>query len=140
MISPKPSVRAVRHELARPRGLGQLFAFGVVGTSGYIVNLAVYTAALALGADYRVSALAAFLLAVANNYTWNRAWTFGARAGAMAPQAGRFLTVSVAGLAVSLGFLTLLVAFGLGKVPAQAASIVLATPISFLGNKVWSFR
>jgi putative flippase GtrA len=35
--------------------------------------------------------------------------------------------------------LTLLVHAGLGEVQAQGAAIVLVTPLSFLGNKLWSF-
>jgi putative flippase GtrA len=29
---------------------------------------------------------------------------------------------------------------GMAKVPAQAIAIAAATPLNFLGNKLWSFR
>ena len=29
---------------------------------------------------------------------------------------------------------------GMAELPAQAISIVAATPLNFLGNKMWSFR
>jgi putative flippase GtrA len=35
--------------------------------------------------------------------------------------------------------LRVLVAFGVGKVVAQAIAIVLVTPLNFIGNKLWSF-
>ena len=42
---------------------------------------------------------------------------------------------------ISLLLLTVLVeAGGLSKVPAQAIAVAAATPLSFLGNKLWSFR
>ena len=55
-------------------------------------------------------------------------------------QGARFLAVSLAALGANLAILALLVAVGLPKVPAQAVAIVLVTPLSFLGNKLWSFR
>ena len=30
--------------------------------------------------------------------------------------------------------------FGVAEVPAQAVAIAAATPLNFLGNKLWSFR
>jgi putative flippase GtrA len=33
-----------------------------------------------------------------------------------------------------------LVAFGVGKIVAQAIAIVLVTPVNFVGNKLWTFR
>ncbi len=53
---------------------------------------------------------------------------------------GALLVVSLAALGANLALLALLVAVGLSKVPAQALAIVLVTPLSFLGNKLWSFR
>ena len=131
----------VRLGLRKPAAWLQLVRFALVGASGYVVNLAVFTALVAgFGADYRLGATAAFVVAVANNFVWNRRWTFAARAGRRRRQATRFLAVSVAAFLVGLGLLHAFVAgAGLGEVPAQALSIVLATPLSFLGNKLWSF-
>ena len=51
-----------------------------------------------------------------------------------------FLVVSLAALAANLGVLAALVELGVPEVPAQAIAIVVVTPLSFLGNKLWSFR
>jgi dolichol-phosphate mannosyltransferase len=120
----------------------QFVRFGVVGASGYVVNLAVFALSVhALSIDYRVSAVLAFLVSVANNFWWNRHWTFGARAGHAGFQAARFLLVSVGAFLFSYAVLLALVELGdLPKVPAQACAIVAATPLSFLGQKLWSFR
>jgi dolichol-phosphate mannosyltransferase len=128
--------------LRHPANWLQLVRFGLVGLTGYVVNLAVF-AALVHGAqvDYRVAATGAFLVAVANNFLWNRGWTFRAREGHAGFQAARFLVVSVAAFLVNLVLLHLLVEVaGLAAVPAQALAIAAATPLNFLGNKLWSFR
>ena len=127
--------------LRRPANWVQLAKFGLVGGSGYVVNLAVYSA-LVLGFDvhYLVAAICSFLVAVTNNYTWNRLWTFRNQRGHLVYQGFRFLLVSTIALAGNLVFLQALVALGLGKVAAQAVAIVLVTPWNFAANKLWSFR
>jgi putative flippase GtrA len=117
-----------------------LVKYCVVGASGYVVNLAVYSA-LVRGASvhYLAAALCSFLVAVTNNYTWNRLWTFRAQRGHVGLQGIRFLLVSVAALAANLACLQLLTDLDLDKVVSQALAIVIVTPIGFLGNKLWSF-
>src|ERR671924_964712 len=119
----------------------QLVKFCIVGASGYVVNLLVYTALLD-GADlhYRLAATGSFLVAVSNNYLWNRLWTFRHRRGHFAYQGLRFFVVSVIVYAGNLVILTVLVHVGLGKIVSQAIAIVLVTPFNFVGNKLWSFR
>jgi dolichol-phosphate mannosyltransferase len=117
----------------------QLVKFCAVGVSGYVVNLAVYTVLLSLGVHYISAAVASFVVAVTNNYVWNRLWTFRDQRGHVAYQGARFLIVSTLALLANLVVLYALVAAGLGKVPAQAIAIVLVTPVNFVGNKLWSF-
>lgn len=119
----------------------QLLRFSIVGASGYVVNLAVFWVALhPLGTDHRVAATAAFLVAVTNNFILNRHWTFRAGDGRAVFQAPRFLTVSVTAFLLALVVLEALVAAGLPGLAAQAIAIVCATPVNFLGNRLWSFR
>jgi putative flippase GtrA len=126
--------------LRRPANWVQLAKFSTVGASGYVVNLVVYTALIEAGLHYNLAALCSFLVAVTNNYTWNRLWTFRGQRGHVAYQGFRFLVVAVAALAVNELLLTGFVAAGLGKVVAQAIAVVLVMPINFVGNKLWSFR
>ena len=142
-----PALRA-SSALARTRGaLGrrhnwlQLLRFCAVGASGYVVNLAVYLLLLrGLDAHYLLAATGSFLVAVTNNYAWNRLWTFRGQRGHVAYQGMRFFVVSTAALAANLLILHVLVnQAGLGKVLAQAIAIVLVTPLNFVGNKLWSF-
>ena len=118
----------------------QLVKFCVVGASGYFVNLAVYTLLLDVGGMHYISAaMGSFLVAVTNNYSWNRIWTFRAERGGVAYQGMRFLIVSTMALLANLAVLHVLVTLGLGEVVAQAIAIVLVTPVNFVGNKLWSF-
>ncbi len=120
----------------------QLMRFSLVGAGGYVVNLAVFALVVHGGGGHRAAAVAAFLVAVTNNFLWNRRWTFvGARDGHAGFQAARFLVVSVAAFLFSLGILELLVVeANVAELTAQAVAIVSATPLSFLGNRLWSFR
>jgi dolichol-phosphate mannosyltransferase len=127
--------------LRRPHNWVQLAKFCAVGGSGYVVNLTVYTLLLkGAGLHYLAAAVGSFLVAVTSNYTWNRLWTFRGQRGHVAYQGMRFLVVSVVALTANLVFLKTLVALGVGKILAQAISVVLVTPWNFVGNKLWSFR
>jgi dolichol-phosphate mannosyltransferase len=137
----RPHLRLL-HGMRRPANWLQLVRFGVVGGVGFVVNIAVYALCVhTFGVDYRVAAVIAWIVAVANNFVFNRHWTFDARDGRARFQAWRFLVVSLIAFGFSLLLLTLFVeGFGIPKVPAQALAVVAATPLNFLGNKLWSFR
>lgn len=127
--------------LRRPQNWTQLLKFCAVGVSGYVVNLGVYTLLVrGLDVHYMPAAVCSFVVAVANNYAWNRAWTFRGERGHFYYQGLRFFIVSWCALAANLLALRGLVALGLDEVAAQAIAIVLVTPVNFLGNKLWSFR
>jgi putative flippase GtrA len=126
--------------LRRPHNWVQLAKFCTVGAAGYVVNLAVYTWLVREGLHYNLAAAISFLVAVTNNYTWNRLWTFRGQRGHVGYQGLRFFIVSLLALAANELLLTLFVAGGAGKVVAQAIAVVLVTPINFVGNKLWSFR
>jgi dolichol-phosphate mannosyltransferase len=132
----------VRAGLRKPANWFELVRFATVGASGYVVNLAVFAALVhAAGVDYRVAATGAFLVALTNNFAWNRIWTFRARDGHAGFQAARFFVVSAAAFAFNLVVLYALVeGASAPEVPAQALAIAAATPLNFLGNKLWSFR
>jgi putative flippase GtrA len=137
----QPHMRLL-HGLRKPANWLQLVRFGVVGGLGFVVNLAVYTLCVhAIGIDYHLAAIAAWMVAVVNNFVINRHWTFDAGDGRVHFQAVRFVVVSLVALGVSLLILMLLVeAAGVAKVPAQALAVAASMPLNFVGNKLWSFR
>jgi dolichol-phosphate mannosyltransferase len=120
----------------------QFVRFGLVGASGYVINLVLYAVCVhALDIDYRISATIAFVAALTNNFWWNRHWTFRASGGPVAFQAARFVIVSLAAFGFGLLLLeALVVGAGMAKVPAQAIAVLVAMPVNFLGNRLWTFR
>jgi putative flippase GtrA len=131
----------VRAGLRKPHNWVQLVKFCAVGASGYVVNLCVFALCVeGLGAHHLVGATVAFVVAVLNNFWWNRHWTFRARSGRAGFQAARFFTVSVVAFLFAASVLELLVSVAeMPELPAQAISIIVATPLNFIGNKMWSF-
>lgn len=130
----------VRRGLRKPHNWVQLVKFCLVGGSGYVVNLSVFALAVeVVGLHHLIAATLAFVVAVTNNFWWNRHWTFAARDGHPGFQAARFFTVSVSAFLFAAAVLQALVSAGAQEVPAQAVSIVAATPLNFMGNKMWSF-
>jgi putative flippase GtrA len=131
----------VRAGLRRPHNWLQLIKFCAVGGSGYVVNLCVFALCVELlGLHHLVAATAAFVVAVTNNFWWNRHWTFRARHGSAGFQAARFFAVSIGAFLLAATILELLVSVaGISELPAQAISIALVTPVNFVGNKMWSF-
>ncbi len=128
--------------MRKPANWLQLVRFGLVGGVGFVVNVAVYALFVhGVGVEYRIASVAAWFVAVVNNFVLNRHWTFDARGGRARAQAIRFLLVSLVAEVVSLLLLTLFVeAAHLAKVPAQALAVAASMPFNFLGNKLWTFR
>ena len=137
-------LRRIHLGTRRPGNWLQLFHFAVVGGSGYVVNLIVFSLLTSgAGLNHLLAAVGAFAVAVTNNFLLNRHWTFRRQGSAEAHagfQAARFLTVSTVGLGVNLAVLAALVdGAGMGELPGQAIAVALATPVNFVGNKLWTF-
>lgn len=135
-------LRRITTGLRRSHNWVQLVRFAAVGGTGYVVNLATFAILVhPLQVNYMLAAVFAFCVAVTNNFLFNRHWTFRAGDGHAIYQAPRFFVVSAIALLFNLAVLKLLVAgFGAPKVLAQAIAIICATPLNFIGNKLWTFH
>jgi dolichol-phosphate mannosyltransferase len=147
VATPPPPAAAPRaHErmregISQPHNWIQLMKFGVVGASGYVINLIAFKIFNDnLGVYYLFASVIAFCFAVTNNFLWNRYWTFKASDGHAGFQAARFLVVSLVALAFNLVLLKILVEAGMSEFNAQAIAVICSTPLNFIGNKLWSFR
>jgi putative flippase GtrA len=120
----------------------QLLRFAAVGASGYLVNLAVFAACVHLfSIDYRVSSAIAFVVSVVNNFWFNRHWTFSAKEAHPMHQGLKFFAVSLVAYGFTYVVLVALVdGTGMMKVLAQAIAVAAAMPLSFIGQKLWSFK
>lgn len=120
----------------------ELLKFGLVGGSGYLINLAVFAVLTGGGLrlQHTLAAVGAFCVAVTNNFLLNRHWTFAAGDGHAGFQAVRFLVISLGALLINLVALELLVSSaGLDLLAAQAIAVAVAMPFSFIANKLWTF-
>jgi putative flippase GtrA len=137
---PAPLAR-IRRGVRHGHNWAQLVRFGAVGASGYVVNLTVFALCVhQFSLDHRLAAVAAFVVAVFNNFLWNRHWTFGASEGAAGRQALRFAVLSLAAFGLSFAVLQALVdGAGMAPLPAQAIAVLCAMPVNFVGNKLWTF-
>jgi putative flippase GtrA len=131
----------LRAAVGRPQNWLQLFRFGLIGGSGYAVNLSAFAVCVhVLGLDYRLAAVVAFLCAVGNNFYWNRRWTFTSRDVPFRSQAIRFAAISVAAFLMSFVILVLITDLHVVVLAAQVIAVALVTPLSFAGNKLWTFQ
>jgi putative flippase GtrA len=139
-MSPVATARRIGLGARQSANWVQLLRFGLVGASGYVINLGVFALLLeTLSLHHALAAVAAFVVAVSSNFYWNRHWTFRASDGHAGFQAIRFFTVSIGALAVNLLVLEALVGAGMGELPSQAIAVATAMPFNFVGNKLWTF-
>jgi len=131
-----PSIRR-----ARRADWQQLIRFCVVGASGYLVNLVVFSVMVhELDLHYVVAAIGAFCVAWTSNFVFNKFWTFQQHGLSAVQQGARYLAVSLVALGINLIILEALVRTGLPEVPSQAIAIAAVMPVNFLLNRRWSFR
>jgi putative flippase GtrA len=140
-MTPVTTARRIGAGARKPANWLQLFKFGLVGVSGYVLNLSVFAVLVeAFGLHHALGAIGAFSVAVSSNFYWNRHWTFRASDGHAGFQAARFFTVSIGGLLVNLAVLEALIGTGLGALTAQAIAVAMVMPLNFVGNKLWTFQ
>jgi len=128
-----------------PRGVRQFLKFGIVGASGFVVNLAVFTLLQRLipshaqpGPFYAILS-AAFLSGGVSNYYLNRIWTFRSTGHAFR-EGTQFLSVSLIALFVGL-VVSALVSPYLGRGHKTWLVVTVAGIfVNFFLNKYWTFR
>jgi putative flippase GtrA len=123
----------------------QFVKFGIVGASGFVVNLAVFTLLQRLVPDharalqYNLIYTSSFFAGGVSNYYLNRIWTFRSTGHAVR-EGAQFLTVSAIALLVGL-LVSAFVSPWLGHghrtwFVATVAGIF----VNFFLNKYWTFR
>jgi putative flippase GtrA len=140
-MSPVATAKRIGAGARKSANWMQLFKFGLVGASGYLLNLSVFAVLVELGGLHHVpGAICSFCVAVSSNFYWNRHWTFAAGHGHAGFQAARFFAVSLGALLVNLAVLEALVGAGMPELAAQAIAVATAMPANFVGNKLWTFQ
>ncbi len=138
----RSAYRRFAYEVRHPENHKQAVRFLCVGASGYFINLAVFAFLIhVVYAPDQVAFVLAAVTASTSNFIWNRHWTFSAKEAHPFGQAVRFFSVSFLVMLAAAGIYAGLVALGLSwKVVADGLAWIIATPISFLAQKLWSFK
>ncbi len=130
---------------AQKRGVRQFVKFGIVGASGFIVNLLIFTLLQRVVPDhaatvpYLVIYTVSFLSGGVSNYFLNRAWTFRST-GHVAVEGASFLGVSILALIVAL-IVSQAVSPWLGHGhKTWFVATVGGMFVNFFVNKYWTFR
>jgi putative flippase GtrA len=131
--------------LTQKRGVRQFLKFGVVGASGFVVNLLIFTLLQRLVPNhaatgpYNLIYSIAFLSGGVSNYFLNRAWTFRST-GHVGREGLSFMIVSVLALLVAL-IVSAAIAPWLGHGhKTWFVSTLAAIVVNFFVNKYWTFR
>jgi len=131
--------------ITQRRGFRQFVKFGIVGVSGTLVNLILFTAiqqvdpAHGVPLHFYVISSVAFLSGGVSNYFLNRVWTFRST-GHAGREGVQFLSVSVLALLVNLGVSWLVSPhLGYGH-KTWFVALVASIFVNFFLNKYWTFR
>jgi putative flippase GtrA len=140
-LLPHTMVRSI----VRRRGVRQFVKFGIVGASGLVVNLVLFTILQNLTplsqqkAHFLLNYSISFLSGGVSNYFLNRIWTFKS-SGHAVKQGVQFITVSLVALAMGLFVSKLLVPIlGPGHRTWLAATLS-GIVVNFFVNKYWTFK
>lgn len=127
-----------------PRGdaiAGQLLRYGVVVACGYLVAISLYAGELDVGVDPYPALVLAFVSNALFNFTLLRVWAFPPSGRSLTSDLRRFAVVAAASFAVNYScFAALYSMIGLHAAIAQRLAILIAAPVTFLANRLWSFR
>ncbi len=139
------SQTSVLGRLSQRRGLRQFVKFGIVGASGFVVNLVVFTLLQRVvphhdqPLPYDIIYSAGFLSGGLSNYFLNRAWTFRSQ-GNVGKEGVSFMAVSVLALIVGL-IVGQVVSPWLGHGhKTWFVSVLAGIVVNFFVNKYWTFR
>ncbi len=135
--------------LRLPKALRQFIKFALVGASGTLVNLAVFSSILFAWVKVQESrpllveqmaSGVAFCVAVVSNFVLNRRWTFR-HSGPVAIHFGRFFLVSLIGLGINVvAYTALHQGAGIQEHLSEFLAIGVVMPVNFVGSKWWAFR
>ena len=118
--------------------------FCIIGATGVLVNLGVFTALLGLGVNKYLASPLAIECSIITNFLGNNYWTFRRRSleSGIHLRGLRFNAVSIVALAISYGtFVVLSRAFpAVAPQVHQLIGIVPATLVNYFLNSYWTFR
>jgi len=123
--------------------LVQFVKFSIVGVIGTTIDFGFLNLlVIVFGLNVYLSATFSFILAVINNFIFNKYWTFSDKKGRnFSLQFLQFGIVSIIGLGINLAVMYLLIHFvSLWYNWAKVFATIIVLFWNFLGNKYWTFK
>lgn len=115
--------------------------YGIVAGSGYLLAIVLYAAGLAVGIPAYPALGITFVLNGLYNFALVRLWAFPPSGRSLRSDLGRFCSVALLSLVVNYGsFAILYSAIGLAATTSQRLAILIAAPVTFFANRLWSFK
>lgn len=122
----------VAHEVVR---------YGIVVACGYLLAVVFYSGELHVGVLPYPALGGAFVLNGLFNFALLRAWVFPPSGRRIGSDLGRFCIAAAFSAVVNYSsFAVLYSAIGIRATLAQRIAILIAAPVTFLANRLWSFR
>jgi putative flippase GtrA len=119
----------------------QVIRYGLIAGCGYLLAIAIYSGELAIGIPPYAALGVAFVLNGLFNFTLIRIWAFPPSGRAVKSDLSRFAIVAAVSFVFNYAsFAVLYSAIGLGASTSQRLAILIAAPVTFLLNRLWSFR
>lgn len=121
----------------------QFIKFATIGTIGTAIHIIIlYTLTEFAGVYYMISAVAAFLVALTNNFFMNKFWTFKETSkGKHIKRYATFLVVATIAFLVNITILyTITELFNVHYLISQVIAIAISLWINFFGSKKWAFK
>jgi putative flippase GtrA len=121
--------------------IAQLVRYGIVALCGYALAIVFYTGELAIDIPPYLALGIVFVINGIFNFSLIRAWAFPPSGRSLHHDLGRFCVVAAVSFVVNYAsFAVLYSVVGLHPTVAQRLSILIAAPVTFLANRLWSFR
>ena len=124
--------------------VSRMMKFGSVGALGAVTNMLIYTTLIFFDTNYNLAAVAAFLVAVTQNFTLNKRWTFRDHDVTVQHRFVKYLLLNFLSFLLNLAILNLVIHFlGIEKsvqIAAQALGILGAMSTNFIGSHMVVFK
>lgn len=131
-VSPGLNLRGV---LTGKRSLGR---YAVIGASGTIIDIAVYSLLIFLGLQGALATLVSTPLALLNNYFWNSKLNF--YLDVRVSRGAKYFSVGLFGILLSSLLIYTFSILGSGDQTAKLISIPIVVLLQVCANFLWTFR
>ena len=123
--------------------VNKIVKFGSVGALGSVTNIAIFSSLTFLNIHYNIASVAAFLVAVTQNYSLNKKWTFKEHNTKTKKKFIKYFILNFISFLINLAVLNIIVVnFGDDKfttILAQIIGIGVGMGLNFIGSYVVIF-